>query len=121
MFPVTPHQITTNRLLVVGGGPAGLVAANRLTEDPDINVLVIEAGPADNRSSSFTSPRLAGEHIGTLIDWNYTTSAQKHLDGKNRFIPQGHLLGGSSVLGAMLWETPGKDDIDDWVRLGNPG
>jgi choline dehydrogenase len=107
--------------LVVGGGVAGLTVANRLTEDGTINVLVLEAGPADTGEQFIEVPGMIGDGIGTIYDWNLSTVAQGSLDGDTRNIPQGHGLGGGSLINGMLWNRGGIHDYEDWVQLGNPG
>ncbi|KAF4549066.1 GMC oxidoreductase-like protein 1 [Elsinoe fawcettii] len=75
--------------IIVGGGASGLTVANRLSEDPSVNVLVIEAGQADIGQPSVRSPFLAGQNIRTPYDWNITTAPQLNLDGKARYLTQG--------------------------------
>lgn len=117
--PVPLAQLT--RSLVVGGGPAGLTVANRLSEDPSITVLVLEAGPADTGELSIAIPAFIGNDIGGRYDWNLSTVPQVYLDGAARNIPQGRVLGGGTVLNGMLWNRGGQGDYQDWVDLGNPG
>ena len=84
-------------LPVVGGGPAGLTVANRLSEDPTVNVLVIEAGPADAGEPEVEIPGLIGDDIGGLYDWNLSTVPQVYLDGQPRSLPQGRAMGGGTI------------------------
>jgi len=100
-------------LTVVGGGPAGLTVANRLSEDPTVNVLLLEAGPADQGEETIQVPFFVGDTIGGLYDWNLTTTAQTYLDGNVRGLPQGRVLGGGTILNAMLWNRGGQGDYDD--------
>ena len=106
---------------MVGGGPAGLTVANRLSEDPSVNVLLLEAGPADTREPDVEIPGFIGDDIGSVYDWNLSTVAQTYLDGAPRSIPQGHALGGGTIINGMLWNRGGQGDYQDWVDLGNPG
>lgn len=93
------HQLTH---AVVGGGPSGLTVANRLSENPAINVLLLEAFPADDNESWVQIPFFAGQGVGSSLDWNLMTVPQTYLDGKARALPQGRVLGGGTVLNAML-------------------
>lgn len=66
-------------------------------------------------------PFFVGSGIGGAYDWNSTTSPQTSLDGRPRAMPQGRVLGGSTVINGMLWNRGDKRDFRDWVKLGNPG
>lgn len=112
---------TTNSITVVGGGPGGLTVANRLSEDPNVNVLLLEAGPADQGELMVEVPGMIGADIGSVYDWNLSTVAQTYLDSNPRSIPQGHALGGGTLLNGMLWNRGSRGDYDDWVSLGNEG
>ena len=92
-----------------------------MSEDPAVNVLLLEAGPADVGEPDVDVPGLIGYDIGSKYDWNLSTVPQTYLDGASRSIPQGHALGGGTVLNGMLWSRGGQGDYDDWVQLGNDG
>jgi choline dehydrogenase-like flavoprotein len=111
----------TDGSAVVGGGPAGLTVANRLSEDRSVTVLLFEAGLADNNEPAVEIPAFIGNDIGGIYDWNLTTVPQIYLDGAQRSIPQGRALGGGTILNGMLWNRGGQGDYQDWVDLGNPG
>lgn len=95
--------------------------ATRLTEDPNVTVLLLEAGPIDNDEPWVRIPFFAGQGVGSTYDWNLMTVPQNSLDGQARAIPQGRALGGGSIINAMLWNRGGIEDFNDWQRLGNPG
>lgn len=106
---------------VVGGGPAGLTVANRLSEDLSVNVLLLEAGPADNGEAGIQLPGMIGDEIGSIYDWNMSSVSQTYLNGAPRAIPQGHGLGGGTLINGMLWNRGSIGDYDAWVDLGNDG
>ena len=106
---------------MVGGGPAGSAVANRLSEDTNINVLLIEAGPAGRDEPSIQVPGMCGDAIGSIYDWNISTVSQAHLDNSPRFLPKGHGLGGGSIINGLLWSRGSAMDYADCVALGNEG
>ncbi|KAF4626283.1 hypothetical protein G7Y89_g11875 [Cudoniella acicularis] len=107
--------------IIVGGGISGLVVANRLTEDPNVTVLVIEAGDLDNYENIILYPIDDGDGLGTKYDWNLWTAPQIHLDGQPRPYDMGRGVGGGSLINGMCWTRGGSADYDAWESLGNPG
>ncbi|KAJ7819584.1 aryl-alcohol oxidase-like protein [Mycena olivaceomarginata] len=97
---------------------AGCVIAARLTEDPSVKVLLIEAGVSDNgtQSDTINVPLLAGSGTGTMFDWNYTTTAQAGLNGRLIDYPRGFVLGGSSSINGMIYARGSSEEYD---RLAN--
>ncbi|KAG9597146.1 FAD/NAD(P)-binding domain-containing protein, partial [Aureobasidium melanogenum] len=112
--------------IVVGGGPAGLTVANRLSENADVHVLLLESGEADNYPESIMIPYYQGA-AGSVdgkcggFNWCDQTVAQTYLDGGSRTIPQGKGLGGGTLINAMLWNRGDREDYDTWSQLGNDG
>ncbi|APA13089.1 hypothetical protein sscle_10g078590 [Sclerotinia sclerotiorum 1980 UF-70] len=107
--------------IIAGGGVSGLVLANRLSEDPDVTVLVIEAGNLDNDEDFIIYPFDDGEGLGSSYDWNLWSAPQTSLDGSSRPIDLGKGVGGGSLINGMCWTRGGSADYDAWVALGNPG
>ncbi|KFY35643.1 hypothetical protein V494_05730 [Pseudogymnoascus sp. VKM F-4513 (FW-928)] len=107
--------------IVVGGGTSGLVVANRLTEDPNVQVLVLEAG-----TNRLNDPRLMVPGLGIAtfedpdFDWNFRSSSQKQLNGRQILQSQGRTLGGSSAINLGMVIYPSKMGMDAWEKLGNP-
>ncbi|KAF8140823.1 aryl-alcohol oxidase-like protein [Mycena galopus ATCC 62051] len=111
----SPEQVTKKYdFIVVGAGTAGSVVAARLSEEPSIRVLVIEAGVSDNGTDSdiIYVPLLAGTGVSTIFDWNYTTVAQSGLDGRTIDFPRGFVLGGSSCINGLIYSRGGSDEYD---------
>jgi choline dehydrogenase len=107
--------------IIVGAGSAGCVLANRLTENPDVTVLVLEAGGKDN--SIFMKMPLAWRQIwrGPRFNWNFTTEPERFLDGRQVALPRGKVLGGSSSINGMLYVRGNPRDYDLWRQAGCDG
>uniref|UniRef100_A0A146LFQ3 Glucose dehydrogenase [acceptor] n=5 Tax=Lygus hesperus TaxID=30085 RepID=A0A146LFQ3_LYGHE len=121
---VSPAQLRSHYdFIIVGAGSAGAVLANRLSESPDVTVLLIEAGGEEPVLSDL--PMLYSALQLTNIDWQYRAepSNKSNLAMKDRRSnwPRGKCLGGSSVLNAMLYIRGNKKDYDRWEAAGNPG
>lgn len=112
------HQFTH---LIVGGGTAGLVVAARLSEQPDLIVGVLEAGPAAYDELRINVPGRFGESLGSKYDWQFETVPQVGLNGRKLAWPRGKVLGGTSALNFMTWNRGNREDYDAWEELGNEG
>jgi choline dehydrogenase len=106
--------------VIVGAGSAGCVLANRLTEDPDISVCLVEAGPPDTEEALHI-PVAFSQLYKTPFDWDFATEPEPALDGRNVYLPRGRVLGGSSSLNAMVYMRGNRRDYDEWRDLGNAG
>jgi choline dehydrogenase len=106
--------------VIVGGGSAGCVLANRLTEDSSVRVLLLEAGGRD-RSPNIKIPAAFSKQFHTRLDWDYETEPEPHVDGRALYIPRGKSLGGSSSMNAMLYVRGRPLDYDTWEAQGASG
>jgi choline dehydrogenase len=103
--------------VIVGGGSAGCVLANRLTADPSVRVLVLEAGRPDWAWDVLTHmPAALPMAIGNpLYDWCYWSEPEPHLDGRRVRHPRGRMLGGSSSINGMVFQRGNPLDYERWA------
>ena len=103
--------------VIVGAGSAGCVLAARLSEDPDVSVLLLEAGPPDTNENLHV-PLGYLKLARTEVDWDYSTAPEPNCNDRRISLPRGKVLGGSSSINAMVYIRGNRLDYDEW---GAPG
>jgi choline dehydrogenase-like flavoprotein len=118
---VTDHLVRESYdYVVIGAGSAGCAVAARLSEDPEVRVAVIEAGPPA-RGRLFEVPALFSQQLKTVYDWDLETEPEPHLGGRRAYLPRGRVVGGTSSMNTMLYVRGHRFDYDSWAALGNVG
>jgi len=106
--------------VVVGAGASGAVLAARLSEDPAISVLLLEAGGPDKKQEVHI-PAAFSKLFKSPVDWDYNTEPQANLADRSIFWPRGKMLGGSTSMNAMMWVRGYAADYDGWAQVAGSG
>ncbi|HUG61736.1 MAG TPA: GMC family oxidoreductase N-terminal domain-containing protein, partial [Methylomirabilota bacterium] len=100
--------------IIVGGGPAGCVLANRLTEDAGVSVLLLEAGGTD-RHPFFHMPAGFAKMTKGIASWGWSTVPQKHMQDRVFWYTQAKVIGGGSTINAQIYTRGNRLDYDEWA------
>ena len=106
--------------IIVGAGSSGCVLASRLSEDPNVSVLVVEAGGAD-KSFLFRWPAGFAKMTKGIASWGWSTVPQKHLNDRVLWYTQAKVLGGGSTINAQVYTRGNARDYDAWGEAGCEG
>ncbi|KAM5534951.1 hypothetical protein V8D89_011324 [Ganoderma adspersum] len=114
--PTQEVRDSTYDYIIVGAGAGGGVMASRLSEDPHVRVLLIEAGGSDFENLNISVPGRASTLLRSKFDWNFTTTAQVGLDNRPILYPRGFVLGGSTAINQMAFCRGTEDDYARWAN-----
>jgi len=116
-----PRMTAGYDYIVIGSGSAGAVVAARLSEDPEVSVLLLEAGPRDRHPLQLMPLAFARVAAGRIGTWQYLSEPEPGLHGRRLPIPRGRTLGGTSSINAMIAIRGNRRDYDDWAAQGLAG
>jgi choline dehydrogenase-like flavoprotein len=106
--------------VIVGAGAAGCVLAGRLSEDPDVKVQLLEAGPPDT-AAELHVPAMFPLVFKSGLDWDLYGEEEPGLGGRRLYLPRGRVIGGSSSINAMIYLRGHRADFDEWAESGCTG
>ena len=106
--------------LIIGAGSSGCVLANRLSADPNNEVVILEAGGPDN-NFNIPIPGAYTKLNNTAVDWGFSTERQEHVLDRKIYLPRGKTIGGCSSTNAMVYVRGNRADYDGWAGLDNEG
>jgi len=107
--------------VVVGAGTAGCVLAARLSEDPQVRVLLLEAGPRDTSPWIHLPIGYGKTMFHPELNWRFETEPEPEMQGRRIYWPRGRCLGGSSSINGLIYVRGQPEDYDHWAALGNRG
>ncbi|KAF8581790.1 GMC oxidoreductase [Ramaria rubella] len=108
-------------VVIIGGGTAGCVLASRISEDPNVRVLLLEAGGSSRHVALSQMPAGFSQLMHTSRDYDLWTEPQVNAEGVKKFWPRGKMLGGCSAMNAMMFHTGAPTDYDEWSQSEQEG
>lgn len=113
-------KTATYDYIVIGAGSAGCILASRLSEDPSVKVLLLEAGSPASSVFVHMPAGIRVLYTSPKYNWRYWTEPQKELDNRKIYVPRGRVIGGSSSINSMIAIRGNPTDYDNWASQGLP-
>lgn len=113
--------MTDPDVIVVGAGSSGCALVHRLSLDPSLRILVLEAGVSGEADPAILTPGRWVALMGSSYDWNYATEPEPGLNARRIGVPRGKAHGGTSAINAMVHIRGSRSCFDAWRARGNPG
>ncbi|GAA5970316.1 hypothetical protein JCM11641_001659 [Rhodosporidiobolus odoratus] len=107
--------------VICGGGTAGCVLASRLSENPEVSVLMIEAGESDQKQLHSKIPAGWANLWKSPAEWDFSSTPQPNCNDRELYVPRGKMLGGCSSINAQIYQHCSPEDYDAWEKLGAKG
>jgi choline dehydrogenase len=102
--------------IILGAGSAGCVLANELSQNPNNEVLILEAGPMDHKLMIHMPAGVYSVYKDPSINWNYDSEKEPELENRNVILPRGKVIGGSSSINSMVYMRGHPQDYDNWAK-----
>ena len=103
--------------IIIGGGSSGATLAGRLSSNPSVKVLLLEAGPSDGSLKIKVPLGYGSLFYDQKFNWKYETEPEAELTGRKMYWPRGKVLGGSSAINAMVYVRGHQNDFKDWAKV----
>ena len=106
-------------IIIIGAGSAGSILASKLSENENLKILILEAGPKDNNLMIKIPLGYGMTFYNKKINWNFYTKPQKYLNDREIYVPRGKVVGGSGSINAMVYTRGLKTDFNEWSNSKN--
>lgn len=107
--------------IIIGAGTSGLLIANRLSDNSNTRVVLIEPGSDDRNNESVIDPLNRNDNAHSPIDWSYRSIPQRPVNNRSLDFTAGKIVGGTSMINGLMYVRAAAPDVDAWEQLGATG